>query len=84
MNLYCKSCKFHTTMEYDSHCHNFICQSCNKLLIGIYGNEILEYDDAGDLDLYVTKDMFIYLNQHGFFKSLMRIYNGRIWISTEE
>ena len=84
MNLYCKNCKFHTSMEYDSHCHNFICKSCDKLLIRRYGHEIFEFDDAGDLELYVTKDMFIYLNQHGFFKYLMKIYDERIWISTEE
>ena len=83
MNLYCKSCKFHTTMEYDSHYHNSICKSCDKLLIGRYGHEIFEFD-AGDPELYVTKDMFIYLNQHGFFKFLMKIYDERIWISTEE
>ena len=83
MNLYCKGCKFYTVMEYDSHCHNFICQTCDKLLIGRYGYEIFEFDDAGDIELYVTKDMFIYLNQHGFFKFLMKIYE-RIWISTEE
>ena len=84
MNLYCKSCKFYTAMEYDAHTHNFICQSCDNLLIGRHGYEIFEFDDAGDLDLYVTKDMFINLNQNGFFKHLMKIYNERIWISTEE
>ena len=84
MKQYCISCKFYTTMEYDIYTHNFICQSCDKLLMGSYGYEIFEFDDAGDLELYVTKDMFIYLNQHGFFKRLMKIYNGRIWISTEE
>ena len=84
MNLYCKSCKFHTTMEYESHCHNFICDSCNKFLIGTHGHEIFEFDDAGDIELYITNDMFIYLNQQYLFKSLMKIYDGRIWISTEE
>ena len=84
MNLYCRSCKFNTAMEYDAHTHNFICQKCDKLLIGGYGYEILEFDDAGDLELYDTKDMFIYLNQHGFFKFLTKIYDERIWISTEE
>ena len=84
MMTYCKSCKFYTTMKYDPHCHNFICQSCDKSLISRYGHEIFEYDNAGDLDLYVTKDMFIYLNQYGFFKHLMKIYDGRIWISTEK
>ena len=64
-------------MEYDSHCDNFICQSCDKLLMGRYGHEIFEFDDAGDIELYVTKDMFIYLNQHGFFKFLMKIYDER-------
>ena len=84
MKLYCRSCKFYTTMEYDIYTHNFICQKCDKLLIGSHGYEIIEFDDAGDLELYVTKDMFIYLNQHGFFKFLMKIYDERIWISTEE
>ena len=84
MKLYCRSCKFYTTMEHDIYTHNFTCQKCDKLLIGGYGYEILEFDDAGDLELYVTKDMFIYLNQHGFFKMLMKIYNNRIWISTGE
>ena len=71
-------------MEYDTDCHNFICLSCDKLLIGNYGYEIFEFDDAGDKELYVTKDMFIYLIQKGFLKSLMRIYKDRIWISTDE
>ena len=84
MKLYCRSCKFYTTMEYDIHTHNFVCQMCDKLLVGDYGYEILEFDDAGDMELYVTKDMFIYLNQHGFFKQLMKIYNNKIWISTGE
>ena len=78
MNLYCKSCRFNNAMEYDSHCHNFICLSRR------HGYEIFEFDDAGDLDLYVTKDTFIYLMQKGFLKSLMEIYNDRIWISTEQ
>ena len=84
MKQYCLICKFYTTMKYDVHTHNFICQMCDKLLIGKNGHQILEFDDAGDLDLYVTKDMFIYLHQNGFFKHLMKIYNNRIWISTEQ
>ena len=80
MKLYCKSCKFYTTMEYDMYTHNFICQKCDKLLIGRYGYEIIKYDDA----VYVTKDMFVYLHQNGYFKQLMKIYNNKIWISTEE
>ena len=84
MKLYCKSCKLYTIMEYDSYTRNFICQKCDKLLIGRYGYEILEFDDAGDLELYVTKDMFVYLHQNGYFKKLMKIYTNRIWISTEE
>ena len=76
MKLYCRSCKFYTTMEYDIYTHNFICQKCDKLLIGSYGYEILEFD--------VTKDMFVYLHQNGYFKQLMKIYNNRIWISTGE
>ena len=71
-------------MEYDPDCHNFICLSCDKLLIGAYGYKIFEFDDAGDKELFVTRDMFIYLIQKGFLKSLMRIYNDRIWISTDE
>ena len=51
MKLYCRNCKFYTTMEYDIYTHNFICQKCDKLLIGSYGYEILEFDDAGDLEL---------------------------------
>ena len=78
MKLYCRYCKFYTTMEYDIHSHNFICQKCDKLLVGCNGYEILEFDDAGDLELYV------YLHQNGYFKQLMKIYNNRIWISTEE
>ena len=84
MNLYCKSCKYYTAMEYDSKCHNFICQSCDKLLIGRYGYEIFEFDDAGDLELYVTKETFIFLMQNNFLKSLMEIYDNRVWISTEQ
>ena len=80
MKLYCKSCKFHTIMEYDTHTHNFICQKCDKLIIGRHGYEILEFDDA----VYVTKDMFVYLHQNGYFKQLMKIYDNKIWISTEE
>ena len=53
-------------------------------VVGCNGYEILEFNDAGDLELYVTKDMFIYLHQNGYFKKLMKIYNNRIWISTEE
>ena len=82
--MYCKSCKFHNKMEYEPIYHNFICSSCDKLLIGIHGYEIFEFDDAGDLELYVTKDTFIYLMQNNFLKSLMKIYNDRIWISMEE
>ena len=84
MKLYCRYCKFYTTMECDPHSHNFICQMCDKSLVGCNGYEILEYNDAGDLELYVTKDMFIYLHQNGFFKHLMKIYNDRIRISTGE
>ena len=51
MKLYCKSCKLYTIMEYDAYTRNFICQKCDKLLIGRYGYEILEFDDAGDLEL---------------------------------
>ena len=56
-------------MDYDSKCHNFICSNCDKLLVGKYGHEILEFDDAGDLELYVTKDTFIFLIQNNFLKS---------------
>ena len=84
MKLYCRSCKFFTTMKYGIYTNNFISQKCYKLLIGSYGYEIFEFDDAGDLELYVTKDMFVYLHQNGYFKQLMEIYNNRIWISTGE
>ena len=84
MKQHCRSCKLYTPMEYDIHTHNFICQKCNKSLVGSYGYEIIEFNDAGDLELYVTKDMFIYLHQNGYFKHLMKIYSDRIWISTEE
>ena len=84
MELYCRSCKLNTTMEFDMHNHNFICQKCDTFLIGSYGYEILEFDTDGDPQLFVTKDMFIYLNQNGFFKVLMKIYGERIRISTEE
>ena len=59
-------------------------RSVTSFLIGSYGYEILEFNDAGDLELYVTKDMFVYLHQNGYFKQLMKIYNNRIWISTED
>ena len=84
VNLYCQNCKFYNEMDYDPHCHNFMCWSCERLIIGNGGYEIFEFDDAGDLELYVTKDMFIYLLQKGFMKTLMEIYKNRIWISKEE
>ena len=59
-------------------------RSVTSCLVGCNGYEILEFNDAGDLELYVTKDMFVYLHQNGYFKQLMKIYNNRIWISTEE
>ena len=59
MKLYCRSCKFYTTMEYDIHTHNFICQMCDKLLVGDYGYEILEFDDAGDMEL--CHEGYVYL-----------------------
>ena len=70
MKLYCRSCKFYTTMEYDIYTHNFICQKCDKLLIGSYGYEILEFDDAGDLELYVTKDMFLISTPEWLFQAI--------------
>ena len=54
------------------------------LLIGRYGYQIYEYNDAGDLDLYVTKESFIFLMQNNSLKFLMHIYNNRVWISAEE
>ena len=83
MKLYCVTCKHRTEMDYDSECQNFICLYCDKLLIGKYGYEILEVDD-GNLNLYITKDMFIFLLQERYFKLLMKLYGGRIWISTDE
>ena len=84
MKLYCKCCKFTNEMEYEPTYHNFICRGCDMLLIGRYGYQIYEYNDAGDLDLYVTKETFIFLMQNNFLKSLMHIYNNRVWISAEE
>ena len=84
MELYCRSCKLNTTMKFDMHNINFICQMCDTFLIGSDGYEILEFDTDCDPQLFVTKDMFIYLNQNGFFKVLMKIYGERIRISTEE
>ena len=44
MKLYCRGVvNCYTTMEYDIYTHNFICQKCDKLLIGSYGYEILEF-----------------------------------------
>ena len=83
-NLYCKSCETYTAMEYDAHTRNFICQTCDKLLLGRYGYEILEYDDAGDMDLYMTENIANKLKQGGVFKKLKKFYNNRIWISTEQ
>ena len=84
MNFYCKSCKFHIAMKYDPQCRNFICLSCDKLLIGRHGYEIFEFNDAGNEELYVTKEMFLYLIQKGFLKSLMDIYKDKIWISLDK
>ena len=84
MKPYCRSCERYTIMEYDTDTHNFICRMCDKLLVGVHGYEILEVDDAGDKELYVTPSMFVYLHQIGDFEQLMKIYNNRIWISTGE
>ena len=84
MKLHCRYCKIPTTIKYDVFTHNFTCQKCYKFILGSRGYEILEFNDAGDLELYVTKDMFIYLHQFGYFKNLMEIYKNRIWISEEE
>ena len=83
MILFCKSCKFNTTMEYDFHCHNFICQSCNKLLIGRYGHEILDLK-RGDLKPDIIKDMFIHLNLNGILKFLKKLSDWGIWISMKQ
>ena len=59
-------------MEYDIHSPAILSvRKCYKLLVGCNGYEILEFDDAGDLELYITKDMFIYLHQNGYFKKLI-------------
>ena len=84
MKLYCRSCELYTIMDFDTDTHNFICQMCDKLLVGDHGYEILEYDEAGDKESHVTPSMFVYLHQNGYFKQLMKIYNNRIWISTGE
>ena len=79
--IYCKNCKLETKMKCLPDYHNFICQSCNMLLLGSFGFKIVElYGDCG-LELYVTKDVLIYLAQYDFFKSLMEIYEERIYIS---
>ena len=66
-------------MESDSYHYNFICPKCDNSIIGRYWYEIYEFDDAGDLELYISKDMFIYLHRNGYYNKLMKIYNNRIW-----
>ena len=80
--LYCKNCKLETSMIYSPDYHNFICQSCKNLLLGPSGFKIVESFNEYGLVLYVTRDMFIYLAQYDFIKSLMEIYGERIYIST--
>ena len=60
----CVICKSQTKRRYNVLIHNFICQKCGEALIGGFGYEILELELNGDRELYVTKDMFIYLNKH--------------------
>ena len=79
--LHCKNCKLETSMKYIPDYHNFICQSCKMLLLGPSGFKIVESYNEYGLVLYVTRDMFIYLAQYDFFKSLMEIYEERIYIS---
>lgn len=59
--LYCRSCKFHARMDDVSHLHDFICRTCNKLIIGLHGHEIIKYSDISDRELYVSVDMFLFL-----------------------
>ena len=82
--LYCRKCKSDTTMKFDMHNTNYICQKCDMFLMGSNGYEIFECDTYDFPQLFVTKEIFIYLNQIKFFKVLMKIYIGRIRISTEE
>ena len=81
--LDCKNCKLITKMKYLPGNHNFICQSCNIYLLGSFSYKIFELGTNWGLELYVTKDMFIYLVQYDFFNSLMEIYENRIFISTD-
>ena len=60
-------------MEYDNLFPQFLSvRSVTSCLSVVNGYEILEFNDAGDLELYVTKDMFVYLHQNGYFKQLMK------------
>ena len=80
--MYCKNCKLETSVKCIPEYHNFICQSCKKFSLGLDGLKIIESPGYNGLELYVTRDMFIYLAQYDLFKSLMEIYEERIYIST--
>ena len=79
--LYCDYCDRETRMTRIPEINNFICQSCERLLLKMCDFKIVEsFDDDGDLELFVTKNMFIYLVSHDYLDSLMRIYEDRIYI----
>ena len=60
--LYCDYCDRETRMTRIPEINNFVCQSCKRLLLNMYDFKIVEsFDDDGDLELYVTKNTFIYL-----------------------
>ena len=79
--LYCDYCDCKTKMTRIPEINNLICNSCKRLLLNMYGFDIIESNDEdGNLELYITKDMFIYLVSHDYLDSLMRIYEDRIYI----
>ena len=45
MKLYCRTCEDYTEME-DAYIYNFICMSCENLLLGENGYEIYEIRDG--------------------------------------
>ena len=85
MKLYCRSCDSYTMMDYDAHTCNFICQHCNKLIVSDQGFNIIQIDNKdGDPELYITKTVLFDLMENGFLERLMKIYDERIYISSEE
>ena len=80
--LYCDYCNLETRMKYIRENNNFICQSCKMLLLDIDEFKIVESFNSCSLELYVTKDMLIFLPKNDFLKSLMKIYEDKIYISS--